>query len=117
VRPLGAEHDAAFALINLLDANQQQTAIIAPQHIDLALGPGKDGVALQPVGLAATALTADQQQALLVLITTRIGLINDTAAAKCMAEIQANLPRPTSPGPARPPPGARPTGASRARPW
>ena len=33
------------------------------------------------------------QKALLALIRTRIGIINDTAAAKRMAEIQANLAR------------------------
>jgi hypothetical protein len=91
VRPLGAENDAAFALIGLLDASQQQQAIIGAQPLDLVLGPGQDGVVLQPEGLLATALSAEQQAALLALIRTRVGLINATAAAKRMAEIEANL--------------------------
>jgi uncharacterized protein DUF3500 len=91
VRVFGAENDAAFALINLLDAGQRQKAIIGAQVRDLALGPGKDGVALQPEGIIASELNAAQQDALLALIKTRVGIINDTAAAKRMAEIQANL--------------------------
>ena len=91
MRPLKAENDAAFALINLLDARQQQQAIINSGPIDLILGPGADGDVLQPEGVVASELSADQQAALLTLIRTRIGLINNTAAAKRMAEIQANL--------------------------
>ena len=43
VQVFRAENDAAFALINLLDASQQQKAIISPDFIDLLLGPGEDG--------------------------------------------------------------------------
>jgi hypothetical protein len=94
VRPLGAENDAAFALINLLDASQRQQAVIGSEPIDLARGPGKDGVVLQPEGIVAAALSAEQQKALLALISTRVGIVNDTAAAKRMAEIQADLAQP-----------------------
>ncbi len=61
------------------------------EGIDLALGPGKDGVVLQPEGIVAAELNAEQQNALLALIRTRVGITNDPAAAKRMAEIQANL--------------------------
>lgn len=91
VRPFGAEYDAAFALINLLDASQQRTAIISRDFIDLVLGPGEDGKTIQPEGLAASELTAVQQSALLDLIRTRVGIINETVAAKRMAEIESNL--------------------------
>jgi len=74
---------------------QQAQAIVAAnidsEPIDLAFGPGEDGVVLQPEGIVAAELSAEQQTALLHLIRTRIGIINDTAAAKRMAEIQANL--------------------------
>jgi hypothetical protein len=91
VRPLGAENDASFTLINLLDASQQQQAIIGDQVINLVLGPGQDGISIQPEGILASALNAEQQTALLALIRTRVGIVNETAATKRMAEIEANL--------------------------
>jgi hypothetical protein len=91
VRPLGAEHDAAYALIGLLDTDQQQRALIGADHIDLVLGPGQDDRSIPPAGLSAAQMTSDQQQALLALIRTCIGIVNDAAAARRMAEIQANL--------------------------
>ncbi len=41
--PLGEIEDDAFALVNSLDATQQQAAILGSSPIDLVLGPGQDG--------------------------------------------------------------------------
>jgi hypothetical protein len=91
VRPLGDIEDEAFALVNSLDATQQQAAILGSSPIDLVLGPGQDGKTIQSEGLPAAQMTADQQEALLKLIGHYTGLINDQDAAARTAEIQSTL--------------------------
>ncbi len=105
VRPLGDIKDEAFALVNALDATQQQAAVLGDTSIDLVLGPGQDGKTIQSEGLPAAQMTADQQAALLKLIGHYTGLINDEDAAARNAEIQATLDEtylawygPTTPG-------------------
>jgi hypothetical protein len=60
VRPLGDIEDDAFALINLLDATQQQSAILGNELSDLVLGPGQDGRILESEGLPGAEITAEQ---------------------------------------------------------
>jgi hypothetical protein len=91
VRPLGDIEDEAFALVNSLDATQQQAAILSSTPIDLVLGPGQDGKTLQAEGLPAAQMSPEQQAAFLKVIGHYAGLVNDAAAAARMAEIQANL--------------------------
>ena len=91
VRPLGDIIDEAFALVNALDATQQQTAILGSSSIDLVLGPGQDDKVIQSEGLPAANMTANQQTAFLQLISYYTGLANDEDAAARMAEIQATL--------------------------
>ena len=92
VRPLGSENDKAFALINALDAGQRGQAILNYRVADLVLGPGRDGRAIEPEGIRASALAAAQQQALLDLVREWAGIINDAFAEPRMAEIKTNLP-------------------------
>ena len=91
VRPLGDIQDEAFALVNALDATQQKAAILGASSIDLVLGPGQDGKTIQPEGLPASQMNAGQKAAFLTLIGHYTGLVNDTAAAARLAEIQSNL--------------------------
>jgi len=91
VRPLGDIEDEAFALVNSLDDTQKQAAVLGDAVIDLVLGPGQDGKTIQPEGLPASQMTADQQADLLTLISQYAGLINDEDAAAHMAEIQSTL--------------------------
>ena len=91
VRPLGDIEDEAFALINALDASQQQSAILGSTSIDLVLGPGQDGKTIQSEGLPASELTADQRTSLLSLIGHYARLANDAAAAVRMEEITSTL--------------------------
>ncbi len=91
VRPLGDIEDDAFTLVNMLDGTQQQTAILGDTSIDLVLGPGQDGKTIQSEGLPASAMSADQQAALLQLISHYTGLVNDEDAASRMAEIESTL--------------------------
>ena len=91
VRPLGAENDKAFALINALDEGQRQQAILNYKVADLVLGPGQDGKTIQPEGLKGSAMSASQQAMLLDLAGEWAGIVNEPAAAARLAEIKANL--------------------------
>jgi len=91
VRPLGAENDKAFALINALDQGQQKQAILNYKVADLVLGPGQDGKTIQPEGIKCSAMNANQQAMLLDLVGEWARIVNDQAAAARMAEIKANL--------------------------
>jgi hypothetical protein len=92
VRPLGAENDKAFALINALDEGQRKQAILNYKVADLVLGPGHDGKTIQPEGIQWSAMNASQKEMLLDLVGEWAGIIHEQAAAARMAEIKANLP-------------------------
>ena len=91
IRPLGAESDKGFGLINALDATQQQQAILTYSVTDLVLGPGKDGMVLQPEGIPASSLNASQQTLLLDLIGEWVNILADAPAAAKLAAIKARL--------------------------
>jgi hypothetical protein len=91
VRPLGAENDKAFALINALDEGQRKQAILNYKVANLVLGPGQDGKTIQPEGIQSSAMNASQQAMLLDLIGEWAGIVHEQAAAARMAEIKANL--------------------------
>jgi hypothetical protein len=91
VRPLGAENDKAFALINALDEGQRKQAILNYKVADLVLGPGQDGKTIQPEGIQGSAMNASQQAMLLDLVGEWARIIHEEAAARRMAELKANL--------------------------
>jgi hypothetical protein len=91
VRPLGAENDKAFALINALHEGQRKQAILNYRVADLVLGPGQDGKTIQPEGIKGSALNASQQAMLLDLMREWAEIINEQSAPARMAEIKANL--------------------------
>jgi len=93
IRPLGKENDKGFALIGALNAEQRKQAILNYRVSDLVLGPGEDGKTIQPEGILATALDANQQAMLLDLAHEWVGILNDEGAAARMAEIRSNLSR------------------------
>ena len=93
IRPLGKENDKGFALIGALNAEQRKQAILNYRVSDLVLGPGEDGKTIQPEGILATALNANQQAMLLDLAHEWVGILNDEGAAARMAEIRSNLSR------------------------
>ena len=92
VRPLGAENDKAFALVNALNETQRGQAILKYRVADLVLGPGQDGRTIQPEGIRASALNPSQQAMLLDLVREWTGIMNDAFAYPRMAEIKAALP-------------------------
>jgi hypothetical protein len=91
VRPLGAENDKAFTLINALDEGQRKQAILNYKVADLVLGPGQDGKTIQPEGIKCSAMNASQREMLLDLAGEWAGIVHDQAAAVRMADIKANL--------------------------
>ena len=91
MRPLGQENDKAFALINALNAEQRDQAILKSRVADLVLGPGQDGRTIQPEGIRASALSAPHQTMLLGLVREWVGIMSDGFAEPRMAEIRANL--------------------------
>lgn len=93
VRPLGAENDKAFALVNALDAAQQKQAILNYRVADLVLGPTQDGKTIQPEGVKVSTFNASQQTMLLEIVREWTGIMNDAYADVRMAEIKTNLPQ------------------------
>jgi len=91
IRPLGAENDKAFALVNALNDAQRGQAILKYRVADLVLGPGQDGRTIQPEGIPASSLTPAQQTMLVELIQEWSGIMTDAYAVPRIAEIKANL--------------------------
>ena len=89
VRALAQENDKAFALMNALDENQRQQAILNYRIGDLILEPGQAGKTIQPEGLKASALNQRQRTLLLDVISEWAGIINDVLPDPGMAEIKA----------------------------
>jgi hypothetical protein len=91
VRPLGAENDLAFKLVNMLDADQQKQAVLGAKPKNLVLGPGQDGRTIRPEGLKCDALKEDQRAVLLDLIGAWVHILPNDAAASRMAALKAKV--------------------------
>jgi Protein of unknown function (DUF3500) len=91
VRPMGDENDLAFDLINALDPQQQEQAILEYEVSDLVLGAGEDVRVLEPEGLPASEMTADQRALLLDVVQEWAGIANEGAAEERMSEIEGSL--------------------------
>ena len=91
VRPLGAETDKAYALLNALTASQQTQAILPVRVSDLVLGPGQDGKTIASEGIPGSAMTAAQQTLFLDLINEWVSINNDRNAAYKMDRLRATI--------------------------
>lgn len=85
------ETEQAAALMASFSDTQRADVIRGTQSINLVLGPGQDGMVLEPEGLSASAMDAAQKQQLLALISARIGILNDDDFAAAMTDIEANI--------------------------
>lgn len=88
-RVLGAEEDAARALLDALDDAQRTTAIIlpvAPNDIVTMIAPKVE--ALSPVGIKASALTKLQREKLMQLIDVYSGLMAPDVAVERMDRVR-----------------------------
>lgn len=91
VRPLGAENDLAFQLVNMLDAGQQKQAVLGARPRNLVLGPGEDGKTIRPEGLKCVALRDNQRAVLLDLIGAWVHILPNDAAASRLAALEAKM--------------------------
>jgi hypothetical protein len=91
IRPLGAENDKAFKLVNALDAAQQKQAVLGYDVRNLVLGPGEDGKTIQPEGVRASTFNESQRTMLLDLVREWADILDETAVRAKMAEVTANL--------------------------
>jgi Protein of unknown function (DUF3500) len=91
IRPLGAESDEAFDLLQSLDAKQRSQAVLKYKVADLVLGPGEDGKQISPEGLKVSAMTDKQRVMLLQLIAEWAGIMNDAMASARMAQLKSDL--------------------------
>ncbi|MFT3802332.1 MAG: DUF3500 domain-containing protein [Burkholderiaceae bacterium] len=91
VRPLAGENDTAFALLDALDTDQRNKALLTYRVDDLVLGPGHAGETIVPEGLPGTDMTATQKALLLNVIAQWAGIANDAYAKSRLADIKAGL--------------------------
>jgi hypothetical protein len=91
VRPLGAENDLAFKLINMLDAEQRKQAVRGARPINLQVGPGEDGKTIRPEGLRCAALKEEQRATLLDLIGAWVHILPNEDAARRMAALKSKI--------------------------
>jgi hypothetical protein len=87
-RVLGAEEDAARALLDSLDETQRTAAVVittAPGDILTMIAPKVEP--LTPAGLKASALTKPQRERLMALIDVYTGLMAPDIAAERMARL------------------------------
>jgi hypothetical protein len=91
VRPLGAENDLAFKLVNMLDPEQRKQAVLGTRPRNLVLGPGEDGRTIPPEGLRCATLKADQRAVLLDLMGAWVHILPNDAAAKRLAALKSKI--------------------------
>jgi hypothetical protein len=91
IRPLGRESDKALALLQSLDRNLRQQAILNYRVADLVLGPGQDDVKIAPEGLKVSAMSDKQKTMLLDVIAEWAAIMNESAASARMAQLKADL--------------------------
>jgi len=91
IRPMGAENDLAFELMNALDAQQQEEATLDYEVSDLVLDADENVRVLEPEGIPASEMTPDQQALLMDLVREWAGIADEGAAEERMSEIEDNL--------------------------
>jgi len=90
LRVLAAEEDLARELVASLDAEQRAVAVRERDvPADVILGPAREAEPLEPQGIAASALDAEQRALLLRLVGTYVGNLEPSLAAREMQRIRA----------------------------
>lgn len=86
IEPLAGETAKAYALMNALDATQQQAATLGGTTREIVLGAGQDGKTLAQEGAKASTFTDTQKRMLLDLVQEWLRPLNEeNAAAKLTA--------------------------------
>ena len=82
---------AAQTFLDNLTEEQKELAVRGEKPIDLLLGPGEYGTAIEPEGIRAGELTKVQRQLLVAVIDARLSFINSDDRTAAMATILADL--------------------------
>jgi uncharacterized protein DUF3500 len=93
--PLCGETTKAFALVDALDATQQDAAILDTAVTEIVLGAGQDGKTLAQEGVQASTFTPAQKQLLLDLVGEWIRPLDSGDAAAKLAAAEQNLDQTT----------------------
>jgi hypothetical protein len=88
---LGDEYNKALALVNALDAEQQEQAVLDYEVSNLILGPGEEERVVEPEGLAASEMTDEQQAMLLDVISEWVNIAAAPAAEARMAQLESQV--------------------------
>nr|WP_277349477.1 DUF3500 domain-containing protein [Streptomyces sp. S3(2020)] len=89
--PLAGETDKAFAVVQSLDDDQLDTAVLDTAVTEIILGAGQDGKTLAYEGVQASTFTDTQKELLLDLITEWISPLNDEQNASKLESAEENL--------------------------
>jgi hypothetical protein len=90
LRVLAAEEDLARELVASLDAEQRATAVRERDvPADVILGPARAAEPLEPQGIEASALDAEQRALLLRLLEAYVGNLEPSLAAREMERIRS----------------------------
>lgn len=88
-RPLKAEEDMAFKLLNSFDTSQRIKAIFSSRsYYEIVTSNSTEVGPLRPVGIAFTELNGDQQKHLLALINEYLAVMPVEVAKRRRAEIE-----------------------------
>lgn len=93
VRPLSAEVDAAFALVNALTEEQRAQAVVGARRGRLVSGPGADGRVPDRMGLSCAELDEAQRGLLLALCRAYVDALPEADAARRMAQLEGEVAR------------------------
>ncbi|MEM9109630.1 MAG: DUF3500 domain-containing protein, partial [Planctomycetota bacterium] len=88
---MASEVDSAHAMLNGLNAEQRNKAVVSDRRSNLAFGPGAGDITPRKEGVRGDALSDAQKKLLLTLIEQRVGLLNETHAAMAMQRIADTL--------------------------
>ncbi|MEM9943581.1 MAG: DUF3500 domain-containing protein [Planctomycetota bacterium] len=91
LRALGDEEDLGRALVKSLTIDQKRLAILEGQAPkDVINGPGKVATQLEPLGISAKLMTAEQQKLLRKLIAVYLGKFRADLASKHLDQIDTD---------------------------
>ena len=93
VRPLAAETEGGFRLLESLSDEQRKLAIVGTRRGQLSSGPGMDGRTIPVEGLACSSLTEAQREHLMALVANWVRDLPKDAADKRMKALRAEIDR------------------------
>lgn len=91
IRPLTGEIDDAFKLINSLDIELRNQAILKPTRGKITTGPGNDAKVPKPTGVSCAAFNVDQKNLLMSLIGQWVNDLPPTQAEERIQQLRNEI--------------------------